>query len=370
MIKPKVSKRHKTTNRKSPRDGSRQAEFPASASATCKNGILVTRKGEGLTNHKYSDPNHRHLAPKHEEYAKSLGIPPNYPSVDVCKKEDKVLYVAKDQKGRTQTVYTDAHKRYREDVVKPSHMLRLTPGVWKQLMEHVDKAIKKEKWTPDKLAATAVLLIQTCFFRPGSRPAHGEDAHFGVVTLLVKHVEHADDDECKFVFVGKSAKTNTCSVGVQPQQKKLCKLLKQLTRVNGANGRRKREGDRLFRAGGHTLRVDHLRSFLREATEPKGLVKPKDIRTYYANIAFLRAFSQTPIGSTKKSASARVHAAITKTAEQLNNTKQVAQSSYILAPLLKAAFEGELDDIPVAADGHARFLHGFLKSLKLPAVTV
>jgi DNA topoisomerase IB len=309
---------------------------------SCPTGLLVRRTGSGRDNHKYSNSEHA--------YPESLGIPPIYASVDVCKPGGKVLYIAKDSRGRTQTKYTTEHNDNREGAVKPEHFRKLTPEIWNRLSGAVSAELKKTEWSVEKLAAAAVLLIQSCFFRPGTRSAKGEDAHFGVVTLLVRHVTGLHGDACHFEFIGKSGKSNKCSVDSTPH---LCAILKQLTK-------NKRGSDRLFRFGKRTLDIGKLRDFLKRATftKPDIYVKPKDVRTYGANIAFLSAFRDL------KDDKSRLIKAVKSTSEKLNNTPTIAKKSYILAPVISAAEDGELKNIPAQANKVGLYLNALLNSNK------
>ena len=275
--------------------------------ARCKTGTATTRTGVGLTHHRYSDP-------AQAAYAKSLGIPPNYPQVEVCH-PGKVLYYAKDGKGRTQTGYSKAHAVEREDTAKPQRLRDLV-GAFPRLTEAVARAIAKKRWSVDKMAATAVLLMQQCGFRPGGGPS----TNFGVVTLQVRHVRFSEEG-CSLEFVGKWGKTNACAVHGE-----LCALLRGLAQ-------RRAPDAPLFRTARRTLTVTDVRDFLRHATAVGDVyVRPKDIRTYEANLAFLRAMRET--GS--------VATAVRRTAERLGNTPKIAKDAYILRPVLAAAVAGRL----------------------------
>lgn len=303
---------------------------PPKIPTACPGGVLTRRTGAGKQNHVYSDR-------EHAEYAAKLGIPPAYPHVDVCKPGGAVLYVARDAMGREQRRYSAEHNTAREHVQKPAHMKMLTAQVWKELDEAVSAATSKGSvWSVDKLAATAVLLIQSCFFRPGTpmamtRSVRATEPHFGVTTLQVKHVRHVSDRTCTFAFVGKGGRTNECTVR---SNHTLCRLLKELTAE-------KKPDDRLFRMLRHSLTASELRDFLSRAT--RGLVRPKDIRTYKANLTFLEALrASEPKGKkkeTQESKHTRILNAIDATAKHLNNTRKVARDSYILAPVMRAATE-------------------------------
>lgn len=313
---------------------------------SCPNGTLLTRTGTGIDQHVYSDSD-----PEHVKYAKELGIPPAYPKVDICNKGGRVVYVAKDKEGRTQTRYSKGHDANREEVAKPGHFRKLTPDVWAGLERAVLAATKPEQWSVKKLAATAVLLIQACFFRPGTKAAKGDNAHYGVVTLLVKHVTRLTNKACEFEFVGKAGKVNTCTVaGGGP----LHTLLMQLTQG-------KQPTDRLFRHGNRSLQAGDVRKFLNHATNK--LVRAKDIRTYEANLTFISALRGIPVGETKAAATKRILEAVDRTAARLNNTRAIARKSYILVPVMAAAEAGLLDKVP-PGEKPAMTLANILKNSK------
>ena len=115
----------------------------------------------------------------------------------------------------------------------------------------------------------------------------------------------------------------------------LCTLLKQLKRDKGVD-------ENLLRFGTHSLKAGELRSFLKRSTSLKEGLRPKDIRTYNANLIFLQAMRDIPVQTGKK-ASSRIAQAIDRTASRLSNTRAIAKKSYILAPVLAAAKKGLLD---------------------------
>ena len=275
------------------------------------------------------------------EYVRGLRIPPGYTDVEVCMPGESILYHAKDSNGKAQMRQSAATVEHREQVAKPARIRRLTPDVWARLDKAVDAALRQTTWSTTKLAAAAVLLIQACFFRPGSDTPHQE--HFGVVSLQKKHLRSNTGSECHFEFVGKAHQTNRCRVGADTR---LCRLLRSL------QGKDTHSDARLFSKDGKKLTVKAMRDFLRNATD--GRVRPKDIRTYQANLTFLDAMAsgessqrvRALLQEKRRNASwtrdmrKAAGPAIVKTAERLNNTKAVAKSSYILSPVMRAFEEG------------------------------
>lgn len=306
--------------------------------------VLVRRTGQTLDTHKYDPPQ-----AKAEAQGLKLKIPPNYPVVDICKPGGKVVYVAKDQNGRTQIGYSREYSEDRENIAKPEHFRKLTPEVWEQLNATVDAAVAQKEWTVRKLAAVAVLLIQSCFFRPGTKSAKGADAHYGTVTLLAKHLKVATNEGCSFEFVGKSGKKNRCAIGASERLSSLSRLLAELKKS-------KKDDEPLFRINRHTLQVQELRSFLDSATTQK--IRPKDIRTYHANLTFLQELRKEKMaGTSQKERNARIKKAVVETALRLNNTPAIARKSYILRPVLDAAKAGTIDSkAPLAETLHALLL--------------
>ena len=259
-------------------------------------------------------------------------IPPNYPSVDMCLPNDKVLYVGKDAKEKLQYHYSKEHHA-KQEISKVERISQMDDQFWQTLLTSVNKEMKAQRWSVRKLAAVATALLNTCFFRPGDQGKvnadSAEDPHFGITTLQVTHIK-CTATGCKFEFKGKSGKTNTCKVDDTGA----------LTNNLRALSKNKKDTSLLFQKDGHRLSIIGLRKYLSEFN-----VRPKDFRTYHANLIFVSHLRQQgkASGMTATARHKNVRDALKAVSEKLNNTPTVAKGSYVFSGLQLMYHNSPLD---------------------------
>lgn len=304
-------------------------------------GVLVTRVSTvaAKTDKKYAftyyqglpKPPTKPANPELTAYAESLKIPPAWSPAEVCASAgptQKLSWVARDGKGNWQYHYSDdwnVQQEYR----KILRLKDLDAAFW----ERFRARLRRDQASRDaatRSLAIAVDVLNTCHIRVGSRDVDDDDdddddgkktneRHYGLTTLLKRHVKKTRRGSYAIEFVGKSGKVNRCDVD-DPE------LVRQLDWLLS----RDRDDDRLF--GGKVDAV-MVRRYLDELHP--GL-RPKDFRTYYANrelVRHLTADETSPLDMTPRQRSRRLGQAYRDVAKGLNNTPRVARDSYVFSGL-------------------------------------
>ena len=257
------------------------------------------------------------LSSSDAEYINKLVIPPAWSPVEVCKKGEKLAWVARDKKGNWQYRYTKDWE-VQQEYKKLIRLTGLDASFWKKLEHVTDIHMKRKNWDEPKLLATAARLMQACHFRVGTRDdAHANaHAHFGLMTLQSRHIK-VKPQHINIEFVGKSGKTNTGQLE-NASHPTLCEALRALVKTL------KSDDAKLF----HGTTAEQLRAYLN--TIRPG-VKPKDFRTYFANSTLLDLLRVPPLSyeQTPQQRASRLREATRIISKALNNTPEVSKSSYI-----------------------------------------
>lgn len=277
-----------------------------------------------------------------EEHVAKSPIPPAWTPAYVCKPNQKMLWAAKDRKGRWQRRYTEDWNDQQE-FLKVMRLKRLTSSFWSHFHREVQEDMGSS--TPSlKLAATATALMEACRFRPGWSKAQGDEKaeksgdrpHYGVSTLQRRHLS-MEGSKAVFEFLGKSGKVNHCQVNRVDHPE----LFASLRQIRGSyrqihnSGKTKSRKDKLWTYKGESLSASALQDYLK-----KRKIRAKDFRTYFANftlVDMLRSYSfkggkrADEVNQAKRRrALGEVYRAVSK---GLNNTPSVAKKSYIFSGL-------------------------------------
>lgn len=267
-----------------------------------------------------------------EEHVRPAPIPPRWTPAKVCHPNQKMLWAARDGKGRWQRRYTQLWN-VQQEFKKILRLKRLTPEFWKRFRRTVEADMAGKKggggkgWSPRRLAATATALMAACKFRPGWRSKMGTAGHYGVSTLLGRHVKVGPGaPSARFQFVGKSGKPNACVV----KKKDHPRLVANLAEL----ARAAKPGGLLWttqRGAPFTGMEAQLKQYLKALR-----IRAKDFRTYFANYTLMDMLRAHTYKGGKRADEVnlfhrrRALAQVYKAASQgLNNTPTVARDSYI-----------------------------------------
>ena len=248
--------------------------------------------------------------PSEDELAIRPPVPPAWSPAVVCtRKNTKVRWGALDSKKRWQRRYSEEWEFGKEE--KKMHLIRHMDHTFWKKFDHVIDAGMKQPWGQNKLHSLAAKTMSLCHFRVGG-DVDDDDSHFGTTTLRKDHCTLANG-HLTFSFVGKSGIKNTCTVPPQPYVTEMAKLL------HGS-------GD-LFSYGNAQISDTSFRAYLKTHNIN---MRPKDFRTFHANLRMLQELMKTdPTTLAANKRKHAVNAAFKVVAADLNNTPNVTKSSYV-----------------------------------------
>lgn len=307
-------------------------------------------------------------------YAQSLAIPPPWTPAYVCAPNQKLLWVARDLNGKWQYRYSPDwgdQQEYRKFL----RLRAMSGSFWREFEAKVDADLRAGMAAGASSAkvlsaqvAVAARLISQCFFRVGaegttSRSKKGKaggpsaTATFGVTSLRRRHLVRCGPAAFRIAFRGKSGQPNQCVVRDR-------RLAGALAWVLGGGAAAADADRRVFDARVTAAAVRRYLADLRPG------LKPKDFRTYAANLELVRHLVAGPDPTKlKPSQRARQLAQGYRAASALlNNTPRMAKEAYVFSGLwvlyqvdptrFLAAAQQHRGDPAAALDGFVRLFDG------------
>jgi DNA topoisomerase IB len=299
-------------------------------------GITRERSGEGF---RYRDPSGAEVTqPEAVQRIGALAIPPAWTDVWISPDPwGHIQATGVDSRGRTQYRY---HQQWREqrDAQKFLHMLRFASAL-PALRAATVADLARGGLDRDRVAASAVRLIDLGLFRLGGEKYAELDHHYGATTLEKRHVT-VTRDGMVFDYIAKAGKHRAITVTddvVLPTVRAL---------AGSDNGL-----DTLFgyqRGGGwHVLHSHDVGSYI--AARAGGHFTAKEFRTWNATVLMALALANAAPSPAARARERVIVAGIREVAGWLGDTPAVARKSYI-DPQLITRYEsvGELPTIPAA----------------------
>src|ERR1700691_1218944 len=266
----------------------------------------------------------------------ALGIPPAWK--DVWISPDPLGHIQAtgvDARGRTQYRY---HQRWREqrDAQKFEHMLRFA-GALPGLRANLAHDLGRRRLDRDRVAASAVRLIDLGLFRIGGEKYAELDHHYGVTTLCKQDVT-VTRDGVTFDYIAKEGKRRTISVadrGVRTVVRALIGSDNDLDPLFCF-----RDGD-----GWRPLRSHQVSSYI--ATRAGGHFTAKEFRTWNATVLMALLLADADPAPTARGRKSAITGGIRGVADWLGDTPAVARGSYIDPRVIsRYESEGRLATIP------------------------
>jgi DNA topoisomerase IB len=282
----------------------------------------MTRRGRGK-GFEYLDEQGRRVAdPDVLERIVDLRIPPAWKDVWVCPwPMGHIQATGVDAAGRKQYLY---HSKWRErqDLKKFDSMIGFARAL-PAMRRHVERDLKRDGLTRDRILAVAVRLLDRGFLRIGGESYAEDNESYGLATMRKDHVTVNDDGAINFDFTGKSGIRHVRYVVDQP----VAEIVKQLKRRRGG-------GDELLAyrddAGRwRDIKSPDIRAYVKEAAGQE--YTAKDFRTWAGTVLAAVSLAATDPGRRKvKTANKRmITNAVKQVAYFLGNTPAVARTSYI-----------------------------------------
>jgi len=165
-----------------------------------KNGIL--RRGTPKTGFHYVHADGKNAGAAEVRRIKALKIPPAWTDVAINPTAAGLVQaVGKDAAGRWQYLYHERHVKRQEQ--KKFERLVKFAGALPQMRSAVARDLKRPGLGREKVLASILRILSTCYMRPGSQVYANENGSYGISTLRARHVR-VKGDLIEFDFPGKS----------------------------------------------------------------------------------------------------------------------------------------------------------------------
>ncbi len=265
-----------------------------------------------------------------------LVIPPAWRDVWICPDpRGHIQAVGTDAAGRRQYLYHEAWRRER-DRRKFDHVLDVARRL-PRLRRRIARDLRTEGAGRDRVLAAAASLIDQGLFRVGGDEyAKGDDATFGVATLLPEHVR-VTRTGIEFRYPAKGGIERVCVVDDDDVRA----VLNRLRRRPGA--------ERLlaFRdgTGWRDVHSDDINAYLKRASGIE--MTAKDFRTWHATVlAALLLAEHDPAGTSLTHRRRTVARVMREVAGELGNTPAVAKASYVDPRVIDLYHDGRVVPTP------------------------
>lgn len=319
--------------------------------------IGIRRLGTPKRGFRYESQNGR-LTQTDLQRIYELKIPPAWTDVAINPATTgRLQAVGKDAAGRWQYLYHESHRRTQE--LRKFRRLTKFAAEIPKMRSTVTRHLRQPGLGRERVLATVLRILSTCFMRPGSEVYANEHGSYGIATLRRKHVT-VKGDVVEFDFPGKSGVRQYR----QLNDRQVARVIRSLLKVPGFNVFKYQNGD------GNFVKVTgrHINAYIKEVMGSS--FSAKDFRTWAGTLvcacALAREGNEIPVKKTAKNQ--RIVAAIKETAEVLGNTPAVCRGSYVCPEIINAFEKGRvldtsvksLDDL-IAFRGHG--LHKAEKAL-------
>jgi DNA topoisomerase-1 len=259
------------------------------------------------------------------EYIQKLVIPPGYADVNIFyEKSPKILFQGHDYKGRLQQIYSAEHKK--KALKKKFCSLLDFSKVLPTINADIDKYLKDEKYTMNKIISIILKIVIRCGFRLGNLKYQKLYNSFGISTILKSHIS-MKGQEMHIDFIGKKGVLNDCIVTDKGLIAEMHKLIVK-----------KKPKDHVF-----TYEDDDGDSWVIKAIEINkwlqsyhASISSKAFRTHSVNILFIEYMRNgpDPVKLSKIQRKKMVVDAMKVIAYQVNNTPAISKKDYLHIDLL------------------------------------
>jgi DNA topoisomerase I len=298
-------------------------------------GIARVRTSGGFA---YLDASGAHVSDAETmQRIKALVIPPGWNSVWISPDPlGHIQATGVDSRGRTQYRY---HPLWREqrDEQKFAHMLRFAAAL-PRLRGATMHDLRHRQLDRDRVAGSAVRLIDLGLFRLGSERYAELDHHYGAATLEKRHVS-LGRGAAVFDYVGKEGKRRAITI----DDPAVLPTVRALARSD--NGL---EALFCFQEAGSGWRPLHshdVSAYL--AGHAGGHFTAKEFRTWNATVLMALLLATADVPSSARAAKIVINASVRGVADWLGDTPAVARASYIDPRLInRYESDGRLTGIP------------------------
>src|SRR5262245_19310925 len=268
---------------------------------------------------------------------RKLAIPPAWTEVHVAPSASaKLQAVGKDRAGRWQYRY---HPRFRarQEQRKFQKLVDFADALPK-MRRRVARDIRSPGLSRDKVLACAIRVLSTCSMRPGSDEYARRHRHYGLTTILDKHVK-VKGDLVTFDYPGKSGQRQRRGI----RDRSVARIVRAMRKLPG------KELFKFLAEDGAVVDVkrEHLNEYIKSVMGPD--FTAKDFRTWAGTLICACALARSSAddlrslaAAPKKEVRRKLVEAVKETAAELGNTPAVARSSYIEPGVLSSFEKGEV----------------------------
>jgi DNA topoisomerase I len=294
----------------------------------------IKRLGSPARGFRYQHADGRKVTKADRERIDSLKIPPAWTDVAINTRAGGALQVVgKDAAGRWQYLYHENHTR-RQDAKKFQRMIAFAEALPK-LRATVAAHLRQTDLGRERVMASIMRILSTCFIRPGSQVYASENGSYGIATLRPKHVK-VKGDLVEFDFPGKSGVRHVRQI----KDRQVAKVVKSLLKHPAPEVFAFQNGNGEF----VDVKRHHITEYIREVMGEK--FSAKDFRTWAGTLVCACALARAGTENVEKKTARqrKVVAAIKETADALGNTPAVCRSSYICPEIISNFETGKMID--------------------------
>lgn len=249
-----------------------------------------------------------------------LNIPPGWENVWISADLwSHIQATGEDEQGRLQSLYHELWKAEVRDATKFERMQRFgkaLPDLREAVQHDLNRNSGSESKNEDTRLAAVVRLLEISGIRIGGEKYAEENKHYGLTTLLVRHVVKIEKDSLTFKFIGKKGKAYEVVI----IDRAVVRLVRQLVK-------NKKRQDLLFDVSAKAVN-DYIKKNAQRKVRSADF-SAKDFRTWVASVTAAKVLSETEWSKDEKHQDAAIKAASVAASELLRNTWVVARNSYI-----------------------------------------
>jgi len=263
-----------------------------------------------------------------------LKIPPAWTDVFINPAaKGRVQVIGKDAAGRWQYLYHESHTRAQE-LRKFQRITKFAQAIPK-MRATVARHLRQSGLTRERVLASVLRILSTCYMRPGSEVYASENGSYGIATLRRKHV-NVKGEVVEFDFPGKSGVRQRREL----RDKQVARVIRASMKLPGYNVFKYVNGE------GTPVKVRrrHINDYIKEVMGSN--FSAKDFRTWAGTLVCACALAREgdEISARKTVRNKKIVAAIKETAEVLGNTPAVCRGSYVCPEIINAFEKGRVID--------------------------
>jgi DNA topoisomerase-1 len=264
----------------------------------------------------------------------NLKIPPAWIEVFINPAANgKLQAIGKDAAGRWQYLYHESHTRTQE--LRKFRRLTKFAQTIPKMRATVARHLRQPGLTRERVLASVLRILSTCYMRPGSEVYASEHGSYGIATLRRKHV-NVKGEVIEFDFPGKSGVRQHREL----RDKQVARVIRASMKLPGFNVFKFVNGD------GVPVKVTrrHINDYIKEVMGSS--FSAKDFRTWAGTLVCACALARggDEIPARKTARNKKVVAAIKETAQVLGNTPAVCRGSYVCPEIINAYEKGRVID--------------------------